>query len=133
MTRTSESPRKSLLILQSLWSKDKNCWIDEYPVETELYILSKVIKDLAEWHRNLLEMAHNSKITACTETTNYILDLAAEVYSDLQKAKERFRYLKSKHPTPIWMVQIKNKLQLLVHKLHCSLVNFHGSKNFSRT
>lgn len=116
MRKTSESYRKSLLILQSLWCKDKNCWINEYPTETELYILSKVIKDLTEWHKSLIQMVHDSKTAEYREIRNAILDTAAEIYSHLQIAKDRFRYLKSKHLVPIWITQIKNRLKLFIYK-----------------
>ena len=116
MTKTSESLRNSILILKSLQYKNQNYWVAEYPIETELYILNKVIKDLTEWHKYLIESAYNSKNTAGAEITNHMLDTAAQVYLYLLEAKARFKYLKSKHPTPIWLTQIINRLKLLLHK-----------------
>jgi len=133
MSKTLGSLRKSLLILKSLRYKDKDYWIAEYPVETELYILSKVIRDLTKWHRCLIELAYNSKSTTGVEIANHMLDAAAEVYLYLLEAKDRFRRLKSKHSTPIWLTQITNRLKLLIHKYLYDLVNFHAGKKLSRT
>jgi hypothetical protein len=110
------SLRKSLLILKSLRYKDKDYWIAEYPVETELYILSKVIRDLTKWHRYLIELAYNSKNTTGAEIANHMLDAVAEVYLYLLEAKDRFKHLRSKHPIPVWITQIVNRLKPFLRK-----------------
>lgn len=133
MSKTLGSLRNSLLLLQSLWCKDKNYWIDEYPIETELYILNRVIKDLKEWYRYFIKEAHNPKNATDKEFTNHMLDTAAEIYLHVQIAKDRYEYLKSKHSTPIWLTQITNRLKLLIHKYLYDLVNFHAGKKLSRT
>jgi len=131
--RTLGSLRLSLLLLQSLWNKDQNCWMGEYPIETELYILNRVIKDLKEWHRYFIKEAYNSKNTIGVEITNQMLDTAAEVYLHLQLAKDRYEHLKSKHSTPIWLTQIINRLKLLLGEYCRDLVSFHAGKKLSRT
>jgi len=100
-----------------LWLVDQDQWIPEYPIETELYILNKVIKDLTKQRKYLIETASRFKNVLGTDTVSEILCVAEDIDSHLQKAKDRFRYLKSKHPIPIWISQIINRLKLLLHKL----------------
>jgi hypothetical protein len=117
MTKTSESLRTSLLLLRSLWLNDRGQWVAEYPIETELYILNRVIRDLTKQHKYLVETALKFRSMSGPEAADDILRAAEDIYLQLQKAKDRFRYLKSKYPIPIWVVQIVNKLKLLLRRL----------------
>jgi hypothetical protein len=96
---------------------DQDQWMPEYPTETELYVLNKVIKDLTRQRKYLIETASKFKNVLGIETVNDMLCAAEDIDLQLQKAKDRFRYLKSKHPTPIWITQIINRLKLLLRKL----------------
>jgi len=116
MTRTLGSLRKSVLILKSLSFRDQDNWVAEYPTETELYILNRVIKDLTEWHKYTVEMVCRPNNNLDKEIVNHMLDEAAEVYLYLQQAKDRFKHLKSKHLVPIWLTQIINRLKLILDR-----------------